>query len=213
MITRKPFYDPVGYELNDKGHEIIQILEDNGVNSWALESGTDKATHHSFSGAYEFLLQPYRDKDINLLEVGVSHGGSALLWHEYLPGSKLALVDCTYNILPRISQKLSPNRYKFYNQDAYNQESITKIREDFSDGFDVAIDDGPHNIESQLFFLENYLPLMKEGGVMVIEDIQRQEHINLLYESLPQNRKDGARFIDLRAVKGKWDDLMFVLHT
>jgi cephalosporin hydroxylase len=213
MITKTLFYNPLGYEIQDESHEIIQILEENGINSWDMYSGTDKATHHSFTGAYEFLLQPYRNKDINLLEIGVSYGGSALLWHEYLSGSKLALVDSVNKIHPHTLQKLRPDRYKFYNQDAYNQETISRIREDFSDGFDVAIEDGPHNIETQLFFLENYLPLMKEGGVMVIEDIQHQEHINLLYASLSEERRDRARVIDLRAVKGKWDDLMFVLYT
>jgi hypothetical protein len=76
----------------------------------------------------------------------------------------------------------------------------------------VAIDDGPHTIESQVLFLEKYIPLMKRGGVMVIEDIQDVGYVNILLESVPAFLRPNVRIIDLRSVKGRWDDLMFVLH-
>ena len=37
--------------------------------------------------------EKFRDKKGRLLEIGVQHGGSSLLWHEYLPHFYLDLVD------------------------------------------------------------------------------------------------------------------------
>jgi hypothetical protein len=53
---------------------------------------------------------------------------------------------------------------------------------------------------------------MKKGGVMIIEDIQDVGYVNILLESVPVFLRPNVRIIDLRSVKGRWDDLMFVLH-
>jgi hypothetical protein len=54
---------------------------------------------------------------------------------------------------------------------------------------------------------------MRSGGVMIIEDIQSQEDLNVLFETVPDELKYNARVIDLRSIKGRYDDLMFILHT
>ena len=58
-------------------------------NSFESPGGTDKNTIHNYTGIYAELLKPYLNKVGTLLEIGVQHGGSSLLWHEYLPGFRL----------------------------------------------------------------------------------------------------------------------------
>eukprot|EP01105_Mastigella_eilhardi_P014744 TRINITY_DN3359_c0_g1_i1.p1 TRINITY_DN3359_c0_g1~~TRINITY_DN3359_c0_g1_i1.p1 ORF type:complete len:283 (-),score=76.50 TRINITY_DN3359_c0_g1_i1:394-1191(-) len=44
---------------------------------------TDKANIHYYLQHYKELFEPYKLKDINILEIGVKLGGSIALWREY----------------------------------------------------------------------------------------------------------------------------------
>ena len=79
-----------------------------------------------------------------------------------------------------------------------------------SNGIDFAIDDGPHSLASQQRFLELYLPLLNDGGIAVIEDIQDYSWFDSL---IPLVSEDYTyEIIDLRGVKGRYDDLMLVVY-
>jgi hypothetical protein len=78
-------------------------------------------------------------------------------------------------------------------------------------GFDVIIDDGPHTLESQLFAVKHFLPLLNEGGVFAIEDIQDISHINLLTDAVPDDLKANVFTYDVRDTKGRYDDVIFTV--
>jgi hypothetical protein len=48
---------------------------------------------------------------------------------------------------------------------------VNTMRDLEPDGYDIFIDDGPHTFDTMKFAIEHYLPLVKSGGVFVIEDI------------------------------------------
>lgn len=191
---------------------ILEILELHNVHGFDKNGGTDKGTIHSYTGAYEELLSSYRDKDVNLLEVGIQYGGSSLLWHDYLPKSRLAMVDVWDQVNPVIFTRMDKSRYNFYVADAYSDETALKIQEEWPDGFDIAIDDGPHSLESQILFIKKYLPMMRPGGILIIEDIQDFGHMEILKENTPDEYKNKVEIIDLRRIKQRYDDLMFVIR-
>ena len=47
------------------------------------QHGSDKGTHHSYIDVYESLFLKYKDKKINLLEIGVNRGYSLYTWKNY----------------------------------------------------------------------------------------------------------------------------------
>ena len=50
---------------------------------------------------YETHLEPYRGRDVRLLEIGVSHGGSLQMWQDYFgSGSTIVGVD----VAPRVAE-------------------------------------------------------------------------------------------------------------
>ena len=212
MASKTLYYQPLQSSIMDHGATLSEMLTKNNTQGFEVPGGTDKDTVHAYTGAYEFLLEPYRSREINLLEIGVQFGGSSLLWHDYLQNAKLALVDIEPSINYSIIHRMMPDRFKYYVCDGYTDESVSKILADFPGGFDVAIDDGPHTLESQILFIQKYLPHMKPGGVMIIEDIQTQEDLNALLDTVPADLRKNARVIDIRSVKGRYDDLMFILH-
>lgn len=189
-----------------------EILEYHNVHGFDKAGGTDKGTDHSYLETYEDILSPYVDKEINLLEVGVQFGGSALLWHEYFPKSNLFLID-VYNQVPDfIFEKMSKERFKFYIMNAYGDQETDLLNKDCPEGFDIVLDDGPHTLESQVMFIHKYLPLVKKGGILIIEDIQDVLHFEILKNSTPEEYRNSIETFDLRNVKNRYDDLIFVIR-
>ena len=194
-----------------KSNDILDILNKNNINGFEFPGGTDKASDHSYDTVYSKLLLKYREKAGNILELGVMCGGSALLWHEYLPLYNLALIDIANQVHPTIWEKMLAERYKFIEADAYTDETTALLKQMYPEGFDIIVEDGPHDIETQTFTLREYSKLLKPGGTLVIEDIQNFEHIETIMSSVNCNDYTSLEFIDLREVKGRCDDLIIVL--
>ncbi len=191
--------------------KIIDIIDRFNINGFDKIGGTDKNTDHSYIPVYERLLNQYIDKEVNLLEIGVAFGGSALLWQDYLPLSKLYLVDNIDSIHPDIKKQLDPNRCTIYKMDAYTNYAVNTLK-NYSEKFDIIIDDGPHTIQSQVLFIKKYFNLLKDGGIMIIEDIQNFTDIKLLESQVPIEYRNNIDIFDLRKIKNRYDDILFVVR-
>jgi len=198
-------------EIKAESEEIIDILKSYDLHGFEKVGGTDKGTLHSYTGAYELLLSPYRDRAVNLLEIGVYYGGSSLLWHEYLPKSQLTLVDIENRVGPNIFSNMKEDRYDFLIADAYSDETVDRVAKN-AKGFDIMIDDGPHTLQSQILFINKYLPHLNDGGILIIEDIQNFSDCEVLRTITPSEHQDNIEIIDLRHVKGRYDDILFVIR-
>ena len=51
---------------------MIDILNRLNLNGFNRPGGTDKASDHSYAELYDIILAPYRERPINLLEIGTS---------------------------------------------------------------------------------------------------------------------------------------------
>ena len=96
-----------------------------------------------------------------LLEIGMYRGESIRLWRQVFPEAEIYGADIqpcpAVANLERVVQLVG---------DAYTPGFVKGLPK-----FDVIIDDGPHTFASMAFFLQHYLPLLNDGGVMVLEDI------------------------------------------
>lgn len=195
-----------------ESRQLIEILERHNLNGFDKPGGTDKATDHSYTGVYEHLMTPYKDKEsVNLLEIGVQLGGSSLLWQEFLPNANLYLADIHDSRHQSIVEKLDKSRSRFYLLDAYSDASRNFLLRECQDGFDIIIDDGPHTLESQILCIKNFLPLLRPGGFMIIEDLQSVDWIEHLNQYVPLEYRESVEVFDLRGMKGRFDDLLFVI--
>ena len=122
------------------------------------------------------------------------------------------MVDLVDIVHPWIWQCMdaNPNEYTFYEHNAYDEEFVALLEEEWC-GFDVIIDDGPHTLESQVFAVKHYLPLLNEGGVFAIEDIQDISHIDILTDAVPEDLKQNIVTYDVRETKGRYDDVIFTV--
>jgi len=59
-----------------------------------VEYPSDKNSYHSYiEDVYEEYFSPYRNKKINLLEIGVSFSGSIRLWKDYFKNAQIYGID------------------------------------------------------------------------------------------------------------------------
>ena len=194
-----------------QNNDILDILIKNNINGFKYPGGTDKASCHTYDELYCELFSKYRDKAGSILEIGIQYGGSALLWHEYLPLFHLTLIDTVNQIHTSILDKLSTERYEYIEIDAFKQESIDLLKQKYPEGFDIIVDDGPHYIETQTFTLQEYSKLLKKGGTLVIEDIQKFENIEPIMSSFNPDEFSSLKYYDFREIKGRGDDLLIIL--
>jgi hypothetical protein len=75
----------------------------------------------------------------------------------------------------------------------------------------MLLDDGPHTLESMLFFAEHYTPLLTQTGVLIIEDVQEFDWIPKIVAAFPERFRSFVQVVDLRPVHGRYDDLLVIL--
>jgi cephalosporin hydroxylase len=188
---------------------LREIIAHYDINGHEKNGGTDKDTFHSYIEMYEQFLSPLINKTAIIAEIGIQYGGSMLLWQDYLPKANFIYLDNVDAIHPKIREHLDLKRSKLIFGDAYTEEAAAKVKELAPKGIDFIIDDGPHTLESQCKFLSLYLPLLAQGGMAVIEDVQSPGWFSTLEQHVPK----GFTFetIDLRNVKGRYDDLILAV--
>ena len=207
-------------------NQLVQIIEKydmNGFNGRYDSSGrhvggwgTDKNDWHGFCDYYEENLSEYKDKEVSLLELGTNYGCSAIMWHDFLPNSKMLLLDIQETMNPKCWEIMNNDRFTYANCDAYDSSNVEEVKNLFPEGFDIIFDDGPHTLDSQKKCIEYYLPILKDGGTMFIEDVQKVEDFEELeecFDNVKETLEGKYTFdkVDLRYVKNRYDDLIFAI--
>ena len=180
---------------------------------------TDKNTSHSYISTYERLFSSKKMFKNNILEIGIGepkqnkeNGGSIKLWFDYFPNSTIYGLDIID--ISNVNDIIKNNdRIKLFTSiNAYDTTFIenTFVKNDIK--FDILLDDGPHTLDSMIFFVTHYLPLLNETGVLVIEDIPDITWINILIQNVPEEYRKFIQIEDLRHVKNRWDDIMFIIN-
>lgn len=159
----------------------------------------DKGSVHSYIPSYERLLAPYRAGGA-LLEIGLASGKSLDMWSDYFgPYAQLFGVDLSLTFdTARFGERI-----RVIAADA-TQSSILAVLGDAR--FDIIIDDGSHMQGDQEATFRLLSPLMNPGGLYIIEDILNLEMCREALLAL----HPACDIIDLRPVKGRFDDVLVV---
>ena len=133
---------------------------------------TDKNSYHSYiEDVYQQFFEEYKNKKINLLEIGVAYSGSIRLWKDYFKKGTIYGIDpflvnaeakeCAWDLVENPVDGI-----EIIVGDAYSKTVVEDLPQ-----FDFIIDDGPHTVESQVECVKLYLPKLKKNGVLFIEDL------------------------------------------
>lgn len=199
------------YRSNNIKMSVNDTLDYFNINGWDKYGGTDKCTNHSYGEIYDEVLSSFRDKKGDILEIGVYNGASMVLWNEYLKNFNVFGVDCDDQITDNHKYYFEqyPEKITIDFKNAYDQEYIDIAKSRCPDGYDIIIDDGPHTLESQVSFIKLYSNLLKDDGVMIIEDIQDIDFVSTLIEQISEDYE--YYLYDNREVKGRYDDIVLTI--
>lgn len=124
-----------------------------------------KFPHHI--DIYEQFFAPFRGKMINVVEVGVSQGGSLQAWSRYFgPAANIVGVDISTGALnpgdPGISVLTGDQSDRAFLRELKNSLKV----------IDIFIDDGSHNpTEQTITFEEIFDAINPDGGLYICEDL------------------------------------------
>jgi hypothetical protein len=183
----------------------MTLLEIINQNDYIIKHGTDKEAKHKYCSAfYDNAFFDLKDKKLNILEIGIQNGSSLVLWNEYFKNSIIYGIDNTNFIKDRLDNY---PRIKTIIQDAYKKELTSNLPL-----FDIIIDDGPHTLESQIKFINNYFKKLNKNGKLFIEDVDGKHNLNEL-------RKEASKFtsnitsIDFRSKTNTEDSIMLMIQN
>ena len=146
--------------------------------------GTDKV-RHGFTGTYQYWMEERRDEAVRLLEIGVFYGASLKMWREYFPQGEIHGMDWFAGLngnlrtFPDAERFLrehmeSPERITLHKLDQGHRshlEGFVEMMTEQGIAFDYIIDDGSHLMRDQQLALGMLFPLLKPGGLFIVEDI------------------------------------------
>jgi len=192
---------------------LLTIIEENDyllfTNSGIF--GTDKHSltyelgHDYVRGFYDKEFEKYADKEIRLLEIGVYTGASLALWQKYFTKGEIVGLEIHDNLIQEKYANL--DRVTVGICDAYLPSVANQLGT-----FDIIIDDGSHDFPDLKTCIELYLPLVRDGGVLVLEDLADISYFDELIDIVPKEHRSNVECFDLRENIGRSDDLLMVIR-
>lgn len=173
---------------------------------------TDKGSYHDYLEGYYSKELTNPEKVTSILEIGVQNGGSLILWHEWFTNAKIVGIDVTdacLNNYKEASLGREFPRIEIIIADGYDKAVVDAHKDN---SYDYIIDDGPHTLESMKDAIELWMPKVKVGGKLIIEDLQHVEWFEELAAHAEKFGYKKYRTFDLRQSKGRYDDLIFELE-
>jgi len=170
---------------------------------------SDKGVLHNYLPYYDLMFSQFRDREVNIFEIGYQYKGSLRLWEKYFLYAKIKAIDISED-RPFIQDAKALN---LLTEIETGQRVTTEIKDSnsltkkyFKEIPDIVIDDGSHNLEDQLFVIRLIYPLLKKGGLLIIEDIQDYDNQRQAFEKL------GLEFyvIDKRKETGRYDEVLLI---
>jgi hypothetical protein len=138
----------------------------------AKEFKTDKWGNHKYTPHYQRHFRPWRDREINILEIGIGgyrrdgDGGASLrMWKAFFPNAQifgLDIHDKSFVDEPRI---------RTFQGDQTDPVILNSIAAT-AGGLHLIIDDGSHRPEHIIKSFNILFPLLDADGMYVIEDTQ-----------------------------------------
>lgn len=139
------------------------------ANYYITDKGNKYGNAHNYVLYYQKHFDRIKDKNLNILEIGIAAGSSLKMWSSYFTNSNIYGIDINPECLDIESLKT---------EDFKNIKLILgdASKHDFKDiKFDIIIDDGSHLPIDIYFTYKNLSKKLNEKGIYVIEDLKTCE--------------------------------------
>ena len=174
------------------------------------ESGSDKCSDwHNYTPVYHFLFSETKNEIKTFFELGIYMGCSVRGWAKYLPNSAIFAGDVNSSYL------INTPEIKSYLCDQDSKDSIKSMWTQIDKNFDIIIEDGKHEFESNLNFLLNSIDKLKHDGIFIIEDLTNstKKRFEQILDQLKKNLCLSEIFIlDIQNTINKIDNCLLIIR-
>ena len=143
---------------NNNDNDLLNYFENNPgrlIHKWM----------HYFE-IYERYLSRFRNQEVNVVEIGVNHGGSLQMWKKYF-GDNAYIYGVDIN---KRCQELEEEKIKIIIGNQENRNFLKQIK-NLCPRIDILIDDGGHTMLQQINTFEELFSHISENGVYICEDL------------------------------------------
>jgi SAM-dependent methyltransferase len=206
--------------------ENTRLCEIMGRNKSDKGSVNIRDSWHNYTTFYYSIFNKLSDKPLRIFELGLGTnntsfpsnmgidgrpGASLYGWKEFFPNSQIFGADIDRGIL------FNEERIQTFYCDQTNQESITKMWEEpvLNGGFDIIIDDGLHQFDANVCFLENSIHKLNPGGYFIIEDVlfnEEQLFANKIKEWENQYNDCSFQILTIPSMRNHQDNRLVVIQ-
>jgi predicted O-methyltransferase YrrM len=189
---------PLSRVIIDSSNAITELCRFGQV------AGTDKSPYntqrhrHPYTAVYSMLFASLKNKALKFAEIGVATGNSALMWELYFtnPEARIHMFDRDEDFLSH-GRSLVGRRFTFDPMDVSKDGDVSRALGE--GGYDVIIDDSSHEHGHQIRIIKEAWPLLKSGGILVVEDIFRStpedEYTREIFEAGILEQCSAAYFV------------------
>ena len=149
---------------SDKGEYFInQYLQ-------PAKKNKEKIDAHGYAKIYETIFANFKEKKINILELGSFYGNAAAALFFYFDKASIFGADINPDMF-----KYKSNRITNFYIDSSSRNSLEDDMLSKKTNFDIIIEDASHMLKDQIISLFMLFPLVNSGGYFIVEELDFPE--------------------------------------
>ena len=121
-------------------------------------------TKQDFMHLYKNYFESFRNKKLNLLEIGIDKGNSLRVWREFFSNANIIGIDIE-------KKDFKIDGVDFFIGDQSNLNFLKTVINKYKT-FDIIIDDGSHFTKHIITSFNILFPYLNENGMYIVEDLQ-----------------------------------------
>ncbi len=166
-IMQDTLYDNFsGTNIKYNKNKIVCDYDVNLMLHYGKLNNTDKVTHHEYHKYYDYILKQFYNSHGSIVEIGIGTGVSLPMWMSLFKNAHIYGVD-------KESENKNNEKYTIFKGDQSNIDDLNSLKSALIDKNVFFInDDGSHIPEHQLKTFNVLFPILVEGGIYIIEDIE-----------------------------------------
>ena len=152
------------YFNSDKGDYFVnQYLQ-------PAKKNKEKINAHGYAKIYETVFVNFKEKNINILELGSFYGNAAAALYFYFDNANIFSADINPDMF-----KYKSNRITNFYVDSSSRNSLKNDLISKKNNFDIIIEDASHMLKDQIISLFMLFPLVNSGGYFIVEELDFPE--------------------------------------
>ena len=154
------------YFNSDKGYKFV----DQYPEPFKRRNNNIKVQAHGYSEFYEKYFNHFKEKKINILEIGSFYGNASAAMYFYFKNAKIYGADINPDMFKYTSNRLESFFVNSSSRDSINENIVKK-----NTSFEIIIEDASHFLKDQILSLFILFKNLSSGGIFIIEEIDFPE--------------------------------------